>query len=196
MRDVAVLNPGATDYDAFVEHLAVEHRASRARWHLQLSGAGAVPALRRGVHHPDPRVRRDCVMILDHLMDEAALDDVIQALDDDDPEVVARALHTLACDRCKDGACRPGEQSFVPKAIDIVGADPRPEVRLAAVDALGKVVHRRSDAHAALEAAAAADGERAVRKAARLRLPGGAIYERTRPAAVRRQRPAAGRAEP
>lgn len=181
MRLVVVLNPGPEDYDAFVEHLGIEHRAKRAHWHLRLSGPPTIPALRRGLSHRDARVRQGCVDVLDHLLDEESIEDVIHAVDDPSPEVASRALHALACDRCKEGACRPGEAIFVPKAVELVGRHPDGRVRMAAVDALGKVVHGREEAMAALTRVAQQDADRQVRKAAALRLPGGSIYERTRP---------------
>ena len=180
---MVVLNPAAEDFDAFVEHLAIPHRARRAYWHLRLSGAAAVPALRRGLEHPNAVVRSECVAILDRSLDDEALPDIVRLLDDPDPVVVGRALHTLACDECKEGSCRPGENLFVPKAIDILQSYPHPRVRFAAADALGKVVHHNADALSALEAAAVNDPERGVRKGAALRIPGGSIYERTKPRA-------------
>jgi hypothetical protein len=45
---------------------------------------------------------------------------------------------------------------------------------------LGRVVHERPEAAAAVDRAARSDGHPGVRKAARLRIPGGSIYERTR----------------
>jgi HEAT repeat protein len=178
---MVVLNPAAEDYDAFIEHLAVDHRARRAYWHLRLTGRAATPALRRGLTHQDPRIRLECVIILDHLLDHESLADVIDRLDDPHPAVVAHALHALACDRCKQGSCRPGESHFVAKAIELLDVHPSSAVRYAAVDALGKVVHHRLGAIAVLQRAATDDHDRGVRKAAKLRLPGGSIYERTRP---------------
>jgi hypothetical protein len=47
--------------------------------------------------------------VLDHFLDEAALPELIENLRDEDDLVRARAMHALACDRCKEGACRSGE---------------------------------------------------------------------------------------
>ena len=65
-------------------------------------------------------VRRLCASILDHLADEAALVDLVAALDDEDPGVLKRSLHALACDRCKENECRPGEELFVPRALELL----------------------------------------------------------------------------
>lgn len=108
--------------------------------------------------------------VLDHLVDEDTVADLVAALDDDDPGVAARALHALACDRCKENECRPGEELFVPRAIELVREHPNPDIRAAAVDALAKVAARRPDAVAALLAAVDGDPHPGVRNMARIRL--------------------------
>lgn len=175
------LAPLPDDFDSWVEHLAVPHRHKRAKWHLMLSGSPALPAIRRGLQHPDPAVRRSCTNILDHLVDEESLPDLIAALDDDDPIVRGRALHALACDQCKEGACRPGEELFVPRAVEILENEPLPRLRAAAVDALGKVVHRRPEVAELMSKVAANDPDRMVRKMAGWYAPGGPRFERTKP---------------
>ena len=114
-------------------------------------------------------VRRMCVSILDQLVDEESLPDLIGALDDDDPEVCRRALHALACDQCKQNACRPGEELFVPRALEFLRTHPNPDIRAAAIDALGRVTARRPDVAAALVAAGESDRNAGVRNMARRR---------------------------
>src|SRR5437660_879399 len=101
-------NPAPSDFDGWVSQLGVSSRRQRAKHHLLASGPPVVPAVRRGLGHDKAIVRRQCVNILDHLLDEESLVVLVAALDDADPQVAARALHALACDRCKEGACRPG----------------------------------------------------------------------------------------
>jgi hypothetical protein len=48
-------------------------------------------------------------MVLDHHMDEAALPDLIENLHHENEMVRAWAMHALACDRCKEGSCRPAK---------------------------------------------------------------------------------------
>jgi HEAT repeat protein len=74
----------------------------------------------------------------------------------------------LACDQCKENECRPGEELFVPRAIQLLHHD-NPDVRAAAIDALGKVVRRRPDAAAALIAASESDANPGLRGMARRR---------------------------
>jgi HEAT repeat protein len=113
-------------------------------------------------------VRRQCVNIFDRLVDNASLADLVLALDDADASVRGRALHALACDRCKVNECRPGEDLWVPRALDLLH-DPNPDMRAAAIDALGKVAVRRPDVANALASAAQSDTDSGLRGMARRR---------------------------
>lgn len=137
--------------------------------HLRRSGQAALPAVRRAMQHPKPIVRRLCASILDQLADEAALVDLVAALDDDDPGVVTRALHALACDQCKENECRPGEEMFVPRALELLH-HPNADVRAGAIDTLGKVAVRRPDVAEALADVARRDRDPGLRGMARRRV--------------------------
>jgi HEAT repeat protein len=164
-------SPAPTDFEGWVNQLGITSCRPRAKAHLLQAGGAAVPALRRGLHHPKAIVRQQCVRIFDQLVDEESLADLVVALDDDDPGVCARALHALACDRCKKNACRPGEDLWVPRAIDFLEHHSNPDIRAAAIDALGKVADRRPDVVAVLEEAAGHDRNVDLRSMARHRLP-------------------------
>ena len=99
--------------------------------------------------HGNPMVRRQCANLLDALADEASFLDLVAALDDDDPQVLKRALHALACDQCKENECRPGEEMFVPRALELL-RHANPDVRAGAIDTLGKIAGRRPDVADAL----------------------------------------------
>ena len=159
--------PAANDFDGWVAQLGTSTRRQEAKRYLRLAGPPALPAIRRGVTHQKAIVRRMCVSILDALVDEESLPDLIGALDDDDPEVVRRALHALACDQCKQNACRPGDDVFVPRALELIRTHPNPDIRAGAVDALGRVVNRRPDVAAALLESADRDPNAGVRNIAR-----------------------------
>ena len=161
--------PAARDFDGWVSQLGVNSCRQRARGHLFSSGSSAVPALRRGLRHPDPAVRRLCVNMLDRFVDEETVPDLVAALDDADASVRARALHALACDQCKQGECRPGEDLWVPRAIELL-VDEGPDLRAAAIDALGRVADHRPQVAAALAAVADGDRDRGLRGMARRRL--------------------------
>jgi HEAT repeat protein len=162
--------PAGNDFDGWVAQLANSERRQRAKIYLREAGQPAVPAVRRGMHHPKPIVRRLCTSILDHLADEAAFVDLVAALDDQDPEVLKRALHALACDQCKENACRPGEELFVPRALDLLH-HPNADVRASAIDTLGKAVARRPDVAKALADVAQHDSDSGLRGMAGRRVP-------------------------
>jgi HEAT repeat protein len=162
--------PATADFDGWVAQLGNSERRQRAKIHLREAGPPALPAVRRGMQHPKPIVRRMCASILDHLADEAAYVDLVAALDDDDPGVLKRALHALACDACKDNECRPGEELFVPRALELL-RHPNADIRASAIDTLGKVVARRPDVADALAEVAHHDTDRGLRGMARHRVP-------------------------
>ena len=152
--------PAGGDFDGWVRLLAHAGSRQRARRHLMQAGSpGALPALRQGLRHADPFVRRVCASILDHLVDEASLPDLVAALDDEDPDVVKRALHALACDACKENECRPTDDLFVPRAVEMLD-HPDPRIRAGAIDALGKAVQRSADPASPAACALAAVHER------------------------------------
>lgn len=127
--------PSGSDFDAWVQLLGVTSRRQAARRHLMGIGERAVPAIRRGVHHPKPEVRRACVSLLDQLLNDDAVDDLVAALDDPDADVVRRALHSLACDACTKGACRPTDDLWVERARELA-RHVDPKIRFGALDAL------------------------------------------------------------
>jgi HEAT repeat protein len=159
-------SPAPNDFDGWVAQLGHASCRPRAKQHLLVSGAVAIPALRRGVHHDNAIVRRQCLNLLDHLVDDDSLAVLIAAIDDADAMVAGRALHALACDRCKQGACRPGEDTWVPRAMALLGHS-NPDLRAAAIDALGKVADHRPDVAAALAVVSQTDRDRGLRGMAR-----------------------------
>lgn len=81
--------PDPHDFDAWVRLLADPARGRHAYWHLLLSGADAVPAIRRALESPNAEVRRSCATALDHRVDEDAWPQLIAVLGDDDARVRA-----------------------------------------------------------------------------------------------------------
>jgi hypothetical protein len=159
-------SPPPNDFDGWVAQLGHSSCRQRARLHLLASGSSALPALRRGLGHANAIVRRQCVSIFDQLVDEESLPDLVLALDDEDPGVRARALHALACDRCKQNECRPAEAEWVPRAVELLH-HPNPDLRAAAIDALGKVAPRRPEVRTLLLATAANENDKGLRGKAR-----------------------------
>ena len=97
-------------------------------------------------------------------------------------------MHALACDRCKEGTCRPSESDIVPLAMQLLTDDVDYQVRTAAVHALGPSVHTRDGVVPRVsERADTHDPHPLVRKVAGWFIPGGPIYTRTRPGTARRE---------
>jgi hypothetical protein len=182
------LDPGEEHYLRLVEDLAVKHRARQSLRQLMAAGSSATAAVREGLHHPDPAVRIGCCKVLDHFMDAAALPELIENLQHEDEIVRAWAMHALACDRCKEGTCRPGEDQVLPIAAQMLIHDKSRRVRQMAAGVLGPSVHRRPDVLRALEYAREHDPHPVVRKIAGWYTPGGPIYKRLAPKPSRMRR--------
>jgi hypothetical protein len=116
-------------------------------------------ALLAGLRHPNPRVRYDCLGLLDHLADDRCLDAMVEATRDPVPRVRRMAVHALGCRRCKpEMLCDDLVDVFAPVAL----ADPSWRVRFEAVISL--VQHPPSDrTRDVLERVAAHDERPAVR---------------------------------
>ena len=170
----------------WVEELGIAHRAQAALRGLMDAGPRATPLVRQGLQHPNPDVRVGCCKVLDHFLDESALPELIENLTHPDEEVRSWALHALACDKCKEGVCRPGEVDVIPIAVQMLLTDQSRRVRQMAAGLLGPSVHRRPDVLQALEQARQQDEHPVVRKIASWFTPGGPRYEQLRPKPARR----------
>jgi HEAT repeat protein len=162
-----------------VEYLADQHRYFLAYKQLISLGTEACAPAREGLRHNNPQVRTRCCQVLDHLIDPDSIPALVGALEDPVEEVRVQALHALACDRCKDGSCRPAAASVLPRAITVLRGDTSARVRARAAELVGAWAHTHPDAAAALQAAASGDPSPAVRKKASWYAPGGPIYRRT-----------------
>jgi HEAT repeats len=139
-------------------------------------GHAALPAIRAGLRHQSHDVRYHCCRFLDHYLEPDSLCDLLCMLDDADERVRVSTLHTLACDRCKAGPCRPDASQVLPRAIELLSSDSSPHVRAMAVEVVGQFVHTLPEAEAALSNAARSDPSTKVRKKADWYAPGGTIY--------------------
>lgn len=175
------LRVAADVYERLVEDLAVKHRAKDALRQLMAAGPLATPALRQGLRHDDPAVRVGCCKVLDHFLDDAAIPELMANLKHEDESVRAWTVHALACDRCKEGECRPGEVDVLPIAIRMLREDPSRRVRQMAAGMVGPSVHRSEEARHALEHTHEHDPHPVVRKIAGWYTPGGPIYRRLSP---------------
>jgi HEAT repeat protein len=152
-------------------------------------GPAAGPFVRQGLHHQNSAVIVGCCRVLDHFLYEEAVPDLLEILEHDDAEVRAWAMHALACDRCKEGTCRPGEDDSIPMALSMLRSDPSSEVRVQAVALIFPAVHHRADVAEALAYARDHDPSPNVRKQAGLRARGGSMFLRTSPLREERTAP-------
>lgn len=164
-----------------VSKLAIPHHARGSYRALLRCGLDALPAVREGLQHDNADVRYWCCQFLDHFLMPEVMDDLLAMLDDPDNRVRCSALHTLGCDRCKEGSCRPEEAKVLPRVIALIGGDPDPHVRAHAIGLAGRWVHTSVDVEAVLLNAMKSDASPAVRKKASWLVPGGTIYQRTAP---------------
>lgn len=171
-----------------IEQLAIPHRRRAAVRALLEMGFEAAPLAVQGLRHENDGVRRGSCEILDHYLIPEAIPGLIELLDDPHPRVRLLALHTLACDRCKEGDCRPEEREVLPKAIRILKEDPSPHTRAMAIEVIGNYIHTSSLAETALTEAKSADPSPSVRKKAGWYAPGGTIYTRTAPKPQRKRK--------
>jgi len=169
----------SADATALVELLAVPHRATTAYGALMNLGSHALPAVRVGLRNGSADVRFHCCRFLDRFLDPDTLADLLSMLEDSDERVRITTLHTLACDRCKEGSCRPEEAAVLPQALALLAKDPSAHVRAMAVEVVGQFVHGNALALDAVAMAARSDDSAAVRKKASWYAPGGTIFRRS-----------------
>jgi hypothetical protein len=168
-------------HHGMIEALAVPHRATRAYRELLDLGVSAMLSVRTGLRHENADVRFHCCRFLDRYLSPETLPDLLGMLNDGDKRVRCSALHTLACDRCKEGDCRPEEGQVLPGAMRILVSDPDAHVRAMAIEVVGQFVHTNDLARAAISSASRDDLSSTVRKKAGWYVPGGPIHSRTKP---------------
>jgi HEAT repeat protein len=170
-----------TEHHQIIGELAFPYKAPNAYRVLLDLGIQALPAVRAGLRHDNPDVRLHCCRFLDRYLSPDTLSDLMGMLNDSDERVRCSALHTLACDRCKEGTCRPEEAEVLPKAMKLLQCDPEPHVRAMAIEVVGQFVHTNALAAAAISGAQQGDENPTVRKKAGWYVPGGPIHRRTKP---------------
>jgi hypothetical protein len=144
---------------------------------LMAAGPAATPAVRAGLSHRHASVRVACCFVLDHQLDLAAIPELLANVAHRNRKVRAWALHALACDRCKEGDCRPGAGDVVPLVLDRLVNDPSARVRRMAVGLASEYLQEPGVA-ATLGRVSREDPHLRVRRMAGYFAPGGRGYER------------------
>ena len=134
--------------------------------------------------HANPRVRRECLSVLDHFASDASVDVFRRALRDPVPRVRLIALHGLSCEQCRVGQICV--KDVVADLLPTVSEDPSAKVRHAAVMVLARFHDRDQRVRAALEAAAHQDADPLVRAVAIAATTGASRDIRSRKAMRRR----------
>ena len=114
--------------------------------------------------HPDARVRRECLGVLDHAANDTSTDVFRRALADPVPRVRLFALHGLSCERCRIGDLCVADVAA--ELARVVGDDPSPKVRHAAVEVAHRLVGRDELLRSAVERASVEDPDELVRAVA------------------------------
>ncbi len=99
-------------------------------------------------------------------MDKAELPDLQANVDHPHAGVRNWAIHALACDRCKEGACRPGEEDIIPLVTEALLHVANRRVRQPAASMLGHSVLLSHVALCAVKTAYREDPHPTVRKIA------------------------------
>jgi HEAT repeat protein len=70
---------------------------------LDALGSAALGAVREGLRHGHWQVRQWCAIYMDHRADMGSLEHLVPLLRDPKSRVRLWAVHSLSCDRCKEG---------------------------------------------------------------------------------------------
>jgi HEAT repeat protein len=128
------------------------------------------------LRHPDPFVRRACLDFLDHYANEDSTSVFALALRDPVELVRHSALHSLACETCRNEELCVAD--VVPHLVEVLYADPSPGLRHKAIPVLLRLADRDPRARHAVEHAADNDGDTLVREVAHRALAGQHVRNR------------------
>ncbi|MCG8466651.1 MAG: HEAT repeat domain-containing protein [Gemmatimonadetes bacterium] len=124
-----------------VEEFAISEHRMPAFLALYARGEAALPAVREGFGHANWHVRRWCALFADNFADGETLRALVPLLRDPKRQVRLWAVHSLACETCKDG---PNPIDAIPLLIERIELDESIKVRRQAVAMLAE--HRAPDA--------------------------------------------------
>lgn len=131
--------PEATPEELVEQFADASHRMA-AFLALYARGRRALPAVRQGLAHPNWQVRRWSAIVADNVADAVTLRALIPLLRDPKAEVRVWAVHSLACETCKDG---PNPIDAVALLLERIAEDTDMRVRRQAVAMLAH--HRTPD---------------------------------------------------
>jgi HEAT repeat protein len=138
------------------------------------------------LHHPNGRIRRDALTVLDHEANDDSVEVFRDALSDPVPRVRTIALHGLSCERCRETELCVTD--VVPALAKALRDDPSASVRHDTVAILLRLSSRDERARDALAEAADNDSDALVRHVARAAVEGRVREVKSRKALRRRAR--------
>lgn len=138
--------------------------AKRGKRERPLSGETIRDVQVAVLHHPDPHIRRSCLWLLDHHANDVSMPVFAQAIEDDVDFVREIALHSLACEGCKEGEICVAD--VVSPLVRVLEHDPKPDLRIKALSALFGLSRRDDSVWEEIERAARDNTDPVVRRCA------------------------------
>jgi hypothetical protein len=169
---------------ARAHELAADKPLSLQAWKDQMPAAPIELLQKAALEHPNGKVRRFALGVLDHEANDDSADTFRVALRDPAPVVRMNALHGVSCERCRVGELCTDD--VVPALIDVLEHDDSPKVRHASLFPLIKLADRDARIAAAFARAAEADPDELIRAAAAEARDGNYKRVKTRKALRRR----------
>ena len=153
-----------TDYfEGWSRHVE-RWREVGGRWR-PFDGAVPVTAMQAAsILHPSPKIRRECLGVLDHVANDDSIDVFRLALNDPVPRVRLIALHGLSCEQCRTGELCV--EDVVPDLVRTMLEDPNAKVRHRAVEVVSRIAPVDERVERALRRAAEGDADDLVRQIA------------------------------
>lgn len=102
LKDAAPFRPHASSEELVAEFATGQNRMP-AFLALYSRGAEALPAVRRGLQHANWHIRHWSAILADNFADDETLRALTSLLNDPRAEVRVWAVHSLSCERCKNG---------------------------------------------------------------------------------------------
>jgi HEAT repeat protein len=140
LKDAPPFRPEATPEELVAEFANGQNRMP-AFLALYSRGAEALPAVRQGLQHANWHIRHWSAILADNFADDETLRALTSLLHDPRAEVRVWAVHSLSCERCKNG---PNPVDVIPLLLERIEQDPNIKVRRQAVAMLA--YHRTPDA--------------------------------------------------
>ena len=143
IEETSPFRPKATSEELVAEFANSENRFA-AFLALYARGDEVLPVIREGLEHANWHIRHWCAIVADNFADFETLYALVPLLHDPKSQVRLWAVHSLACESCKDG---PNPIDTIPLLLARIKEDESIKVRRQAVAMLA---HHRAPDHRVL----------------------------------------------